>query len=318
MLKTPDEQSTKPLRVCFISPKHLPTKTIYKYTYAHMTTLNQYFHYFFTDDFNYSITHNMNHSDIVVWDENTRDNSNMNPSKINMLISVENMPHWKKYPHYVAYGSYGNPLVNIYLYNHISKIVQQETYIAIPFIHYRMNYFTSLCNKITPTEETSIQKKRFCLIINKSRLNSEIWKYANLLSTIGRVDNIEIYSSIINKSCYDSVDLLNVFNKYKFILCFENSYADGYITEKIFNCFFAKTIPIYKGDPNVKNYFMPTSFIDAWQEPAELVEEIKNIYLHDDLFMKMVNSEKVSKTYNDENYKSVVKTYINKRMMYNA
>ena len=28
----------------------------------------------------------------------------------------------------------------------------------------------------------------------------------------------------------------------------------------------------------------------------------------------MVNSEKISKTYNDENYKSVVKTYIDKRM----
>jgi hypothetical protein len=279
-----------------------------------MTTLAQYFYYFFTDDFTYSISSNMNDSDIVVWDENTRDNSNMDPSKINVLISVENMPHWKKYRHYVAYGNYGNPLVNIYLYNHISKIRQEGKYVAIPFIHYRINYYTSLANKIMPTEETPLQKKLFCLIINKSRLNGEIWKYANLLSTVGRVDNIEIYSSIINKSCYDSVELLNVFNRYKFILCFENSYADGYITEKIFNCFFAKTIPIYKGDPNVRNYFTPTSFVDAWQDPLKLINEIKNIYLDDELYMKMVNSEKVSKTYDDENYKSVVKTYINKRM----
>ena len=318
MFKTPEcdvvEKANQPLRVCFYSPKHLPTKTLYKYTYSHMTTLTQYFHYFFTDDFTYSISSNMNDSDIVVWDENTQDNSTMDPSKINVLISVENMPHWKKYRHYVAYGNYGNPLVNIYLYNHISKIRQQGKYIAIPFIHYRMNYYMSLSNKIMPTEETPIQKKRFCLIINKSRLNSEIWKYANLLSTIGRVDNIEMYPSVINTSCYDSVELLNVFNKYKFILCFENSYADGYITEKIFNCFFAKTIPIYKGDPNVKNYFTPTSFVDAWQDPTRLVDEIKNIYLHDELYMKIVNSEKVSKTYNDENYKSVVKTYIKKHM----
>ena len=314
MLNTLDGPMDQPLRICFISPKHLPTQLLYKYTYARMTTIEQYFHYFYTEDFTYSIANNMDQADIVVWDENTPNNSNMNPSKINLLISVENMPHWKKYHHYVAYGSYGNPLVNIYLYNHISKINQQDKYIAIPLIHYRMNYYSSLSNKIMPTEETPIQKKHFCLIINKSRLNSEIWKYANLLSPIGRVDNIEMYSNITYKSCYNSVELLNVFNKYKFILCFENSYADGYITEKIFNCFFAKTIPIYKGDPNVKNYFTPTSFVDAWQDPRKLVEEIKKIYLDDELYTNMVNSEKISKTYDDENYKSVVKTYIRKHM----
>ena len=70
-------------------------------------------------------------------------------------------------------------------------------------------------------------------------MNNEITEYINILQIIDNVDNINMYSDIIkNKSCYNSIELLNIFNKYKFILTIENSYHDGYITEKIFNCFF--------------------------------------------------------------------------------
>ena len=58
----------------------------------------------------------------------------------------------------------------------------------------------------------------------------------------------------------------NVFSftlsKYKFSICFENSITAGYISEKIFDCFYAGTIPIYYGDPNVKESIDPDSFID--------------------------------------------------------
>ena len=35
-----------------------------------------------------------------------------------------------------------------------------------------------------------------------------------------------------------------IYNQYKFSLCFENSISRSYITEKIFDCFFEKIIPI--------------------------------------------------------------------------
>ncbi|MCL1721757.1 glycosyltransferase family 10, partial [Vibrio parahaemolyticus] len=35
---------------------------------------------------------------------------------------------------------------------------------------------------------------------------------------------------------------------YKFCICFENAQMiEGYITEKIFDCFFSATVPIYWG-----------------------------------------------------------------------
>lgn len=55
---------------------------------------------------------------------------------------------------------------------------------------------------------------------------------------------------------------LDVLSKYKFNLCFENCIADGYISEKIIDCFKAHTVPIYLGAPNIEEYIPKNCFID--------------------------------------------------------
>ena len=47
-----------------------------------------------------------------------------------------------------------------------------------------------------------------------------------------------------------------------FALCYENMILKGWITEKIFDCFFAGTIPIYWGEPEIEKYVPPHCFID--------------------------------------------------------
>ena len=54
-----------------------------------------------------------------------------------------------------------------------------------------------------------------------------------------------------------------VLSQYDFCLCFENMQMDGYITEKIFDCLYAGTIPIYLGAPNIASVVPPEVFIDA-------------------------------------------------------
>lgn len=50
---------------------------------------------------------------------------------------------------------------------------------------------------------------------------------------------------------------------YKFAICYENvSGLPGYITEKIFDCFFAGCVPIYWGAANVEKYIPIECFID--------------------------------------------------------
>lgn len=54
-----------------------------------------------------------------------------------------------------------------------------------------------------------------------------------------------------------------ILEKYKFSICFENVRdMPGYITEKIFDCFFAGCVPIYFGASNIEDHIPLTCFID--------------------------------------------------------
>jgi hypothetical protein len=52
---------------------------------------------------------------------------------------------------------------------------------------------------------------------------------------------------------------------YRFALCFENSVLKGWMTEKLFDCFFAGTVPIYWGAPDVLERVPAECFIDMRQ-----------------------------------------------------
>ncbi len=72
------------------------------------------------------------------------------------------------------------------------------------------------------------------------------WDAASFPSYRGRVDKT-----------------LDILQRYKFALCYENTnHFSGYITEKIFDCFKARCLPIYLGAPNIDEYIPPTCFID--------------------------------------------------------
>lgn len=66
---------------------------------------------------------------------------------------------------------------------------------------------------------------------------------------------------------------------YTFAICFENSILNGWITEKIFDCFFAGTIPIYLGAPDIEAYVPQDCFIDMRKFPdyASLHKYLKSL-----------------------------------------
>lgn len=69
----------------------------------------------------------------------------------------------------------------------------------------------------------------------------------------------------IHTRCYGGViaNKHETLKNFDFCICFENAYGyPGYITEKIFDCFFAGTVPVYFGDPDIKNYIPNDCFID--------------------------------------------------------
>jgi len=278
--------------------------------YTMMNSVEQYIEYFMLPQFSYNFSNEK--ADITIHGVQSGSTEFKN-NTINMLISVENMNRWNHYSHYNKYGNYNNKDMHIYLYNHITKLIKTEEYIAIPMILCRINYYMINCNKIQPSIVTSFNDKKFCLMINKSKLNCEINIISSWLSNIGIVDNISMYDDIIKtESCYNSIILLNVFNKYKFIICFENSYDDGYITEKIFNCFFAKTIPIYMGSPIVEKYLNTDSFIDG-RKIDQLIQTISMLNCNETIYNDMVESSKISSSYDDMNYKKELEEFIIKK-----
>lgn len=120
----------------------------------------------------------------------------------------------------------------------------------------------------------------------------------------------KIKNKIKNKSCYNSIELLRVFNKYKFIICFENSYNDGYISEKIFNCFFAKTLPIYSGSSIIERFFNEKSFINLKGDINNCIKKIKLLNSSKKLYELYINSNKINVNYNNENFDNELLTYL--------
>ena len=84
------------------------------------------------------------------------------------------------------------------------------------------------------------------------------------------------YSSYRGKVTTKSV----ILKQYKFSICYENARdIPGYITEKIFDCFFSGCVPVYWGAPNITDYIPEGTFIDRrkFGSYAELFEYLKKI-----------------------------------------
>lgn len=54
----------------------------------------------------------------------------------------------------------------------------------------------------------------------------------------------------------------DVLSGFKYAICFENTSVNGYITEKIFDCFKARCVPVYWGASNIEKYIPKECFID--------------------------------------------------------
>lgn len=66
--------------------------------------------------------------------------------------------------------------------------------------------------------------------------------------------------SIYKGECVSKYDVMK---NYTFALCFENMEMKGYITEKIFDCFYAGTIPLYWGATDVADLIPKDAFVDV-------------------------------------------------------
>jgi hypothetical protein len=281
--------------------------------YYSIKEMNKFIKYFFPDNINVLFDHNDYKYYIIGINDR---NINYDYNKIYILLCVENCYGHNHFNHYNNYGNFGNKNIKIYFYNHINKIIQTYKYIAIPIIYNQIDYFNKYYNDIKPSIITQFKDKKFCLFVSNNDFRSDIKdNIKGFLQKIDVCDSIGKYKNLIlNKSCYHSIELMNVFNKYKFIFVCENSLSDGYITEKIFNCFFSRTIPIYNGCDTINYYFNKNCFINA--NDINNINKLKNIIIKlmndENMYNEVINYKKINESYNDENYKIKFKDFIDK------
>lgn len=299
---TPSHELTvRQLKIRFVEPRtcfaHIDGTERYR-----MQSYNQLFEYWFPG-LKLQLVKEDDPADIAIIGNGNSDNSAMRPNEVNIFISIENVPHWNQYPHYSKYGDYNDQLIDIFIYNHKSDIEQlSEHKLMIPTILFRMNYFMNNYNQLKVSPSIPIKDRKFCLMVNKSCLNSKVGQFQDKLNAKLQVEHISQYEKEIGtSSCYNPPELLKIFNQYKFIICFENSYNPGYITEKIFNCLLADTIPIYSGSPIIHDFINPNCFINIGENDNfdEAVDNIIQINSSDDECYKYISAPKISQKYID-------------------
>ena len=119
----------------------------------------------------------------------------------------------------------------------------------------------------------SFEKKKFCTMVigkHKSKHPNQLYtareKIISFFETKPEKE-FDFYGRGWDKthSSYRGAveNKLDTIKNYRFSICFENMHdVKGYITEKIFDCFAAGSIPVYWGASNIEEYIPKECFID--------------------------------------------------------
>ena len=211
-------------------------------------------------------------------------------------------------------------LLNHYPYKNIFWIlcndIKQERVFNFPYA------FDTHLEKIQDLIEIKKQnlykeeKKIFCAFVvanpnAKDRIHffKKLSKYKKIDSLGPVFHNTKIPEYLIKKYKHEEIDLdtalktiqysfvtnaylLNqeLFREYKFVICFENSYFNNYVTEKLPNVMMANSIGIYRGAPNIGEFFNTKSFInfDDYGSDEAMIKKIIELDQDDEKYQKML------------------------------
>lgn len=205
---------------------------------------------------------------------------------------IHNYKNWKYKINFIGepclpkYEYYDIVLTSI---NNIKNVVDLP--LSIAYIH---------CNNFLPLllNRNKIEKipDNFCTFIvsnPKCEIRNKIFKKLNEYK---KVDSMGGYENNIGYQItypYWSKDYFNILNKYKFMICCENTKMETYSTEKIVNPYLSRTIPIYWGSHNIKNIFNPDSMIFLEDESDEsfnkLINKIIELDNDDQKYLEFIN-----------------------------
>lgn len=114
--------------------------------------------------------------------------------------------------------------------------------------------------------------------------------------------HLRVLMSIYKGPCKSKYKVLS---KYDFALCFENMSMKGYVTEKIFDCLYAGTIPLYLGAKDISDLIPEGVYIDCrkFSTWAEMHAKVMQLSVEEIKYMRtagreFIQSERGTKYYN--------------------
>lgn len=262
-------------------------------TKYHQMTKTYFLRHYFPDCYRYEYVAENDEADICIVGVQHQDNSLLRDHELNVMFCVENLATFRpNYAHLHKYHFYENKKIDVFIYNHITSysVIRNKIPRALPIIFYQLVYYNKMKETMKHLCSVPFEEKKFCLFISQNNLNDNKQRALSMLRSIGDIDFIFNFPNLSDKSCYHSPELIKLFNQYKFIITFENSHTHGYITEKIFNVFLAKSIPIYDANNDIDSYINPKSFLKFDKNLPKYL----NIILNDKkIYEWMINTDKV-------------------------
>jgi hypothetical protein len=128
----------------------------------------------------------------------------------------------------------------------------------VRFLYKPLHIYASFLNKYLKEELYSLRRKAICYFsqFDDFKLYGRGWD-----KKLFGISNYEFNAALsVYKGSVD--DKIRTLSNFKFSICFENATFGGYITEKIFDCFYAGCIPVYFGAIDVDQFIPKTCFID--------------------------------------------------------
>jgi hypothetical protein len=156
-------------------------------------------------------------------------------------------------------------------------------YLRLPLYALRDTWAPAL-QKHTLPDTFYLQNRKFCNFVVSNDFSAERNAFFAALNAHRRVDSGGLYR---NNTGGPVTDKLAFQKQYKFSIAYENSRDPGYTTEKIVDAFAAGTVPIYWGDPGIRQEFNPAAFVcaDDYPDTAALISAIDTLDADDGAYL---------------------------------
>lgn len=227
-------------------------------------------------------------------------------------IVTEEVPHdnrvlayLKQYPHEkVLLFSFETQISNprssdIHYHDYYSKIFTWNDDLIDNVKYYKVRY-PWMDPRPIMADIPSFENRKLCVLVaNKVSNTSRYENYSRRKALIEFFESnapydLDLYGSGWQYKVYKGsipfgmgdvrrLEKINCLKNYKFDICFENTRGvNGWLSERIFECFAAGCIPVYSGAKNIRKYIPQECFIDA-----EAFKDFSDLYN----FLKGISSE---------------------------